>query len=84
MSPLLESFEFLNRGWDIRFLEGHSLRCAFVWLLLDVFMLGAVSFMFVYEILRQHRFDWTAALLIVLFGLTVVRISPLIYRRLIS
>ncbi len=82
MSRLLESFEFLNRGWDIRFLEGQSLRSAFVWLMLDVFMLGAVSFMFVYEIFQRHRFDWLAAVLIILFSLTVIRISPLIYRRL--
>jgi hypothetical protein len=82
MSRPFASFEFLNRAWDVRFLETQSLRSAFVWLLLDVFMLGAVIFMLVYELFRQHRFDWTAAMLVIGFGLTTVRIAPLLYRRL--
>ena len=82
MSRPFASFEFLNRSWDIRFLETQSLRSGFVWLLIAVFMLGAVTFMLVYETFHQHRFDWTAALLVVVFGLQAVRIAPLIYRRL--
>ncbi len=82
MSRPLESFEFLNRGWDIRFLERQSLRWTFVALLVDVFMLGMVSFMTVYEIVRLHRFEWLNAILLALFVLPVLRYSRLIYRRL--
>jgi hypothetical protein len=82
MSRPLESFEFLNRGWDIRILEAQSLRSVFVVLLLDMFMLGMLTTMTVYEAVRLHRFDWTAAFLFPLFLLAVFRYAPLVYRRL--
>jgi hypothetical protein len=82
MSRPLESFEFLNRGWDIRILEAQSLRSVFVVLLLDMFMLGMLTTMTVYEAVRLHRFDWTAAFLFPLFLLAVSRYAPLVYRRL--
>ena len=82
MSRPFETYESLNRAWDVRFLESHSLRKAFVWLLVDVFMLGAMTFMLLYEGIRQHRFDLPSALQVILFSLTLIRISPVIYRRL--
>jgi hypothetical protein len=45
MSSPFTSFEFLNRGWDVRLLEGQSLRTVFVVLLVDLFMLGMITFM---------------------------------------
>ncbi len=84
MSRPFESFESTNRAWDVRFLETHSLRSAFVWLLVDVFMLGAVSFMMLYQGFRQHRFDMSSVFLLILFTLNLVRIAPVIYRRLSS
>ena len=44
MNRPFASFEFLNRGLDIRLLEASSLRKIYVFLLLDVFMLGACTF----------------------------------------
>ncbi len=82
MSRPFAAFESLNKPWDVRFLEAHSLRTAFVCLLVDVFMLGAVILMLLYEGFRQHRFDGTAFLLLFLFGLTAIRIAPVIYRHL--
>ncbi len=82
MSRLFTSFEFLNRGWDVRLLEGQSLRSVFVVLLVDLFMLGMVTFMMIYEGFRLHRFDWSNALLFLVFILPAFRYSLLIYRRL--
>lgn len=82
MNRPFESFDAMNRAWDVRFLETHSLRSAFVWLLLDVFMLGAVSFMMLYQGFRQHRLEMTSVALLILFSLNLVRIAPVIYRRL--
>ena len=82
MSRPLESFEFLNRGWDIRILETQSLRSVFVMLLLALFMLGMLTSMVVYEAVRLHRFDWSIAFLFPVFLLSVFRYAPLIYRRL--
>jgi len=82
MSRPLESFEFLNRGWDIRILEAQSLRSVFVVLLLDMFMLGMLTFMTLYEAVRLHRFNWSTAFLFPVFLLAVFRYAPLVYRRL--
>jgi hypothetical protein len=40
MARLFESFEFLNRGWDVRMLEGISLRKLFLLTIASVFLLG--------------------------------------------
>jgi hypothetical protein len=82
MSRPLESFEFLNRGWDIRLLEGMSLRKVFVFLLLDLFMLGGWTFVLIYDGFRFHRLDWLNAMLFGTCVLPVVRYSRLVYRRL--
>ena len=82
MSRPFESFEFLNRGWDVRVLEGISLRKLFVFVLLDVFMLGAGTAMLIYNGFRFHQFDWLNALLFLTFVLPIVRYSRLVYRRL--
>jgi hypothetical protein len=82
MSRLFESFEFIDRGWDVRVLENKSLRSVFIWLLLDLFMLGMLAFMMIYDVFRLHRFSWTNAMLLLVFILPVFRFSRLIYRRL--
>jgi hypothetical protein len=82
MSRPLESFEFLNRGWDIRILETQSLRSVFVVLLLDLFMLGMLTSIVIYEAVRLHRFNWSTAFLFPVFLLAVFRYAPLVYRRL--
>jgi hypothetical protein len=82
MSRLFTSFEFLNRGWDVRLLESQSLRSLFIVLLADMFMLGMVTFMTIYDGFRLHRFEWSNAILFLLFILPAVRYSLLIYRRL--
>jgi len=74
----------MNRGWDVRLLESQSLRLVFVLLLLDVFMLGTLSSMMVFDAFRFHRFDWSTASLLLVFLLSLIRYSPVIYRRLDS
>jgi hypothetical protein len=82
MSRPLESFEFLNRGWDIRILETQSPRSVFVVLLLDLFMLGMLTSMTIYEAVHLHRFNWSTAFLFPVFILAVFRYAPVVYRRL--
>jgi len=82
MGRPLESFEFLNRGWDVRLLEGLSLRRVFVMFGLDVFMLGVVTAIVIFDAVRLHRFDWSMAGLFLLFILSVFRFGRLIYRHL--
>lgn len=82
MSRVLDSFEYLNRGWDTRILETQSLRSVFVVLLLDLFMLGMLTSMTIYEAVRHHRFDWATASVLPIFILGVFRYAPLVYRRL--
>jgi hypothetical protein len=78
MSRLFESFGFLNRNSDVRLLEHQSVRSAFIWLLIDVFVLGMLIFATIYEFVRLHRFDWTIAILLPIFILSAIRILPLI------
>jgi hypothetical protein len=82
VSRLFASFEFMDRGWDVRALENQSLRSVFVWLLLDLFMLGMITFMMIYDVFRLHRFSWSNAMLFPVFILPAFRYSRLIYRRL--
>jgi hypothetical protein len=82
MSRPLESFEWLNRGGDERLLEAQSLRSVFIVLLLDLFMLGMLTSMMLYDVLHLHRFSWTNAGLLLVFVIPVFRLSRLVYRRL--
>jgi hypothetical protein len=82
MSRPLESFEYLNRGWDVRLLESWSLRSLFVWALVSSFMLGVVTFMMIYEVVRLHRFNWQHPVLFLILITPAFRYSRLIYRRL--
>jgi hypothetical protein len=82
MSRPFESFEFLNRGWDVRVLEGQSLRSLFVWVLVASFMLGMMTTITVYEIVRLHRFHWDTAIMFPVYILLAFRYFRLIYRRL--
>ena len=82
MSRPLESFEFLNRGWDVRLLESQSLRSVFVMLLVALFMLGMLTSMTIYQAVRLHHFNSSSAMLLLVFILPVFRYAPVIYRRL--
>jgi hypothetical protein len=72
----------MDRSWEARALENQSLRSMFVWLLLDLFMLGMLTSMMLYELFRLHRFDWSGAMLLPVFILPAFRLSRLIHRRL--
>ena len=82
MSRLFESFEFLDRGWDIRVLENQSLRSIFVWLLISLFLLGAGITLSTYQLFRLHRFDWSNIATYLILGVIAFRYSRIIYRRL--
>ena len=82
MSRLFESFEYLDRGWDVRVLENQSVRSIFVWLLLLAFVLGMDVSLTVYQVFRLHHFDWSEALNMLLVGILAARYSRLVYRRL--
>jgi hypothetical protein len=82
MSRLFESFEFLDRGWDIRVLESQSLRSVFLWLLLLVFFLGADAAVTVYQIFHLHRFHWSIVFDVPIFTFVAFRYARIIYRRL--
>jgi hypothetical protein len=84
MSRPFESFEFLNRGWDVRLLEGLSLRKVFALLLLDAFILGALTLSMIYEAFRFHRFGWANAMIFLTLALSVFRYTGVVYRRLDS
>jgi hypothetical protein len=82
MSRLFESFEFLDRGWDIRTLENLSLRSVFLWLLPLLFLLGADTAIMAYLIFHLHRFNWSVVFNLAVIGLLCFRCARLIYRRL--
>jgi len=82
MSRLFESFEYLDRGWDVRVLENCSLRSVFVWLLMLTFLLGMDVAITVYVAFRYHRFNLGEALNMLAVGILAIRYSRLIYRRL--
>jgi hypothetical protein len=82
MSRLFESFEFLDRGWDVRVLESQPLRSIFLWLLPVVFSLGAITALMAYSIFRLHRFNWLMVLNLAVLAVPAVRYARLIYRRL--
>lgn len=82
MSRVFESFEFLDRGWDIRILERQSISTLFVVLLVCLLMLGMLASAVLYSVFRLHRFNWAIAMLLLVFGISGFRYSRLIYRRL--
>lgn len=82
MSGPFESFQFLNRGWDVRLLEQQSIRWVFVALLIDVFMLGVLISMNILGWFWLHRFDWSNLVLLLVFVLPIARYTPIVYRRL--
>jgi len=82
MSRIFESFEFLDRGWDIRILENQSLRSVFLSLLPLLFLLGADTFIEAYAIFRLHRFNLPIASNLLVFALLAFRYARMIYRRL--
>lgn len=82
MPSPLQSFEYLNRGWDIRLVENTSLRLVFVAVLINIFIAGALVAALSYDLVRFARFDWSAAIALLVCGLPAVRYSTVIYRRL--
>ncbi len=78
---MFESFEFMDRGWDVRVLESQSLRSIFLWLLPMVFVLGADT-AFVIYIFHLHRLNWSMVLNLPVLTLLVFRYARLVYRRL--
>jgi hypothetical protein len=82
MSRLFESFDYLDRGWDVRMLESQSLRSVFVWLLILTFVLGAGFALTAYQVFQLHRFNWLEAANLLLWGVMALRYSRLVYRRL--
>jgi len=82
MSRLFESFEFLDRGWDIRALENQSLRSVFLWLLPPLFLLGADTVIETYVIFHSHRLNWPIVFNLPVIGLLAFRYARIIYRRL--
>jgi len=80
---MFESFEFLDRGWDVRVLENQSLRSVFLlWLLPLVFVLGGNTALLAYGILHLHHLNWSMAFNLPLLVLLAVRYARLVYRRL--
>jgi hypothetical protein len=82
MSRLFESFEYLDRGWDVRVLENSSLRSVFLWLLILAFVLGMDAVVVAYQVAHFHRFNWSEALNIFVGCLLAVQYSRAFYRRL--
>ena len=82
MSRLFESFEFLDRGWDIRVLESQSLQSIFLWLLALLFVLGADTAITTYLIFHLHRLNWSIVLNLPVMCLAAFRYARIIYRRL--
>jgi hypothetical protein len=82
MSRLFESFEFLDRGWDVRVLETRSLRSVFLWLLPFVFLAGADTAMMGYQIFHLHHLNWSIVLNLLMVAVIGFRYGRIIYRRL--
>ena len=82
MSRLFESFEFLDRGWDVRVLESQSPRSIFLWLLPVIFLLGAGTAIIAYQIFHLRHFNWESVLNLLVLVLIAFRYARIIYRRL--
>jgi hypothetical protein len=59
MSRLFESFDLLDRGWDVRVLENQSLRSVFLGLLGMLFALGLSTAMLTYDLFHRHHVAWS-------------------------
>ena len=57
MSRLFESFEFLDRSWDVRVLENQSLRSVFLWLIPLLLLLGVDTGIGAFQFFRFHHFS---------------------------
>lgn len=79
---LFDSFNFLDRGWDVRVLENQSLRSVFLWLLVSLFVLGADAALAMYQFFHLHRFNWSDLALLALLGINSCRLARIVYRRL--
>ncbi len=82
MSPLFQSFEYLNRDSGERALESTAPRTIFLWLIAALLMLGALGGIELYGLIRWHKFDWTIGLIVLVNALSVFFQARLIYRRL--
>jgi hypothetical protein len=82
MSRLFESFEFLDRRWDARVLEGMSLRSVFLCLLLYVVILCMDTAVTAYDYFHLHRVSWPIVFNIAVFGPIAYRFARIIYRSL--
>jgi hypothetical protein len=82
MSRLFESFEFLDRGWDVRVLENQPLRSIFLWLLPLVFSLGVITALMAFQIFRLHRLNWLMIFNLAVLTVPALRYARLLYRRL--
>jgi hypothetical protein len=82
MSRLFESFEYLDRGWDVRALEGQSLRRVFLWLLVFAMLMGADLAIVCFTAVRFGQLNWVEILNIVTIGLLGFRYGRAFYRRL--
>jgi len=82
MSRLFESFEFLDRGWDVRALENQSIRSVFLWLLPLLFLLGADTAATLYVLFHFHHLNWSIIFNTPVVGLFAFRYARIVYRRL--
>ena len=82
MSRLFESFEFLDRGWDVRVLETSSLRSVFLWLLPILFLLGIDTAIGAYQFFWLRHSSWSIVFDLSFYGFIVFRLARMIYRRL--
>jgi len=82
MSRPFESFEYLDRGWDVRMFENCFLRRAFVTVVLLGVVLGMDVAVNAYQVFLFRRVNWSEAVYILVAGVLVFRYSRAIYRRL--
>ncbi len=82
MSRLFESFEFLNRGWDVRISENQSLRSVFLWTIVGTFILGACIGLTAYQFFYLHRVNWSTIVQLAIVGFLTYRYARMIYQRL--
>ncbi len=82
MSRLFESFEFLDRSWDVRVLENQSLRSVFLWLIPLLLLLGVDTGIGAFQFFRFHHFSWSIVFDLSAYGFIAFRLARMIYRRL--
>jgi hypothetical protein len=82
MGSPFESFQFLDRGWDVRLLERWSLRAVFLWLLVMVFLLGMGAGIELYKLASFHRFEPWQLVIFAVYAMFALRYARVLYRRL--